>query len=60
MTFTYKHITKKGTKSIKCKIDSNNKVTSEEKFTHNKFFDFDEWFDKLEKKHREYEANKYY
>jgi len=60
MKFTYKHITEKGTETTEYTVDDNNKVTAKVKFEHNKFFEFDKWFAKLEKKYNEEQSNKYY
>ena len=60
MKFTYTHITKNGTKSTEYKIDNNNKVTTKIKFEHDKFAEFDKWFEELEKKYNEEQENKYY
>jgi len=60
MKFTYTEIKKSGTKSTQYTVDKDNKVTSKILFNHDKFYEFDKWFEELEKKYNEYQANKYY
>ena len=60
MKFTYTHITSDGKETTEYTIDKNNKVTTKVKFEHDKFIEFDKWFEKLEKKYNEEQANKYY
>ena len=50
MKFTYTHITSDGKETTEYTIDKNNKVTTKVKFEHDKFIEFDKWFEKLEKK----------
>lgn len=60
MKFTYTHITSDGKETTEYTIDKNNKVTTKVKFEHDKFIEFDKWFEKLEKKYNEEQENKYY
>ena len=50
MKFTYKHINKEGITTTEYIVDKDNNVTNKVKFEHNKFYEFDKWFDKLIKK----------
>ena len=45
MKFTYTHITKESTTSTTYIVDKNNEVKVQ--FEHDKFLDFDTWFNKL-------------
>jgi|TARA_X000001382_G_scaffold106181_1_gene81545 hypothetical protein len=73
MKFTYKHITKEGTTITSYKANDDGTVTTKVLFEHDKFFEFDKWFDKLTEKngltesleaqciqYDENESNKYY
>jgi len=60
MKFTYTHITEKGKEITEYTVDKYNKVTTKVKFEHDKFYEFDKWFAKLEKKHNEEQEDKYY
>ena len=60
MKFTYTHITSDGKETTEYTIDKNNKVTTKVKFEHDKFIEFDKWFEELKKKYNEEQENKYY
>tara|TARA_R100001015_G_C4477099_1_gene58801 strand:+ start:48 stop:230 length:183 start_codon:yes stop_codon:yes gene_type:complete len=60
MKFTYTHITSDGKETTEYTIDKNNRVTTKVKFEHDKFIEFDKWFEELENKYNEEQENKYY
>ena len=53
MKYIYKHITLDGTETTTYTVDENNKVTVKVKFEHDKFSEFDKWFDKRQQKYNE-------
>lgn len=60
MKFIHTTITKDGKEKREYTIDKDNKVTEKITFEHDKFIEFDKWFEQLEKEYNEQQENKYY
>ena len=58
MKFTHTQISQDGKETREYTIDKNNKVTEKITFEHDKFIEFDKWFEQLEKEYNEQQENK--